>query len=189
MPGLVWVNPRSLRRLCCGSSCPMPFSAPRVMLARFSFLPFLLLRPTSEAPGSSGAAPIRSLSTTSSSSSSGAPGPSGLARQNSTSLTSKPGALPANLDDMKVGERALPAGWVTLRAWLVSSAPIRRRYRPNSPWSLSSEAHQPLLSHGPTPVRPPLVWVARQGSRVLQTRTQPLTLLLASCDLEVTLLS
>lgn len=46
---------------------------------------------------------MRSLSTTSSSASPGASGPSGLARQNSTSLPGKPGALPANLDDMKVG--------------------------------------------------------------------------------------
>lgn len=67
------------------------------------FLPFLLLRPAGEALGSSGPAPMRGLSTTSTSSSSGAPGPSGLARQNSTSLAGKPGALPANLDDMKVG--------------------------------------------------------------------------------------
>lgn len=44
---------------------------------------------------------MRSLSSTSTSS--GGPGPSGLARQNSTSLAGKPGALPANLDDMKVG--------------------------------------------------------------------------------------
>uniref|UniRef100_A0A2K5P1U5 Myocardin related transcription factor A n=1 Tax=Cercocebus atys TaxID=9531 RepID=A0A2K5P1U5_CERAT len=57
-----------------------------------------------EALGSSGTPPVRSLSTTSSSSSSGAPGPCGLTRQNSTSLTGKPGALPANLDDMKVAE-------------------------------------------------------------------------------------
>uniref|UniRef100_A0A2K6LQD7 Myocardin related transcription factor A n=1 Tax=Rhinopithecus bieti TaxID=61621 RepID=A0A2K6LQD7_RHIBE len=57
-----------------------------------------------EALGSSGNPPVRSLSTTNSSSSSGAPGPCGLARQNSTSLTGKPGALPANLDDMKVAE-------------------------------------------------------------------------------------
>ncbi|XP_021777275.1 myocardin-related transcription factor A isoform X7 [Papio anubis] len=57
-----------------------------------------------EALGSSGTPPVRSLSTTNSSSSSGAPGPCGLARQNSTSLTGKPGALPANLDDMKVAE-------------------------------------------------------------------------------------
>uniref|UniRef100_A0A667GY23 Myocardin related transcription factor A n=1 Tax=Lynx canadensis TaxID=61383 RepID=A0A667GY23_LYNCA len=61
-------------------------------------------KPAGEAPGSGGAPPIRSLSTTGSGSSSGAPGPSGLARQNSTSLTGKPGALPANLDDMKVAE-------------------------------------------------------------------------------------
>ncbi|XP_063478968.1 myocardin-related transcription factor A isoform X5 [Symphalangus syndactylus] len=58
----------------------------------------------SEALGSSGTPPVRSLSTTNSSSSSGTPGPCGLARQNSTSLTGKPGALPANLDDMKVAE-------------------------------------------------------------------------------------
>uniref|UniRef100_A0A7N5JZT5 Myocardin related transcription factor A n=1 Tax=Ailuropoda melanoleuca TaxID=9646 RepID=A0A7N5JZT5_AILME len=61
-------------------------------------------KPAGEAPGSTGAPPMRSLSTTSSGSSSGAAGPSGLARQNSTSLTGKPGALPANLDDMKVAE-------------------------------------------------------------------------------------
>lgn len=88
----------------------MPISAPRVMLARCSCLPFLLLRPAGEAPGSGGVPPTRSLSTTSSGSSSGAPGPSGLARQNSTPLTGKPGALPANLDDMKVGGRPLPTG-------------------------------------------------------------------------------
>lgn len=62
------------------------------------FLPFLL-RPAAEALGSRGQPPMRSLS----SSSPSAPGPTGLARQNSTSLTGKPGALPANLDDMKVG--------------------------------------------------------------------------------------
>uniref|UniRef100_A0A8C3YJV2 Myocardin related transcription factor A n=1 Tax=Catagonus wagneri TaxID=51154 RepID=A0A8C3YJV2_9CETA len=60
-------------------------------------------KPAGEALGSGGPPPTRSLST-SSSTSSGAPGPSGLARQNSTSLTGKPGALPANLDDMKVAE-------------------------------------------------------------------------------------
>ncbi|XP_060269556.1 myocardin-related transcription factor A isoform X2 [Ovis aries] len=61
-------------------------------------------KPAGEAGGSAGGPPSRSLSSTSSSSSSGAPGPSGLVRQNSTSLTGKPGALPANLDDMKVAE-------------------------------------------------------------------------------------
>lgn len=61
------------------------------------------LRPASEALASGGPPVMRSLSTTSTGSSSGAPGPSGLARQNSTSLTGKPGSLPANLDDMKVG--------------------------------------------------------------------------------------
>lgn len=60
------------------------------------------LRPSGETPGSSAPTPSRSLST-SSSSSSGTPGPGGLARQNSTALAGKPGALPANLDDMKVG--------------------------------------------------------------------------------------
>ena len=74
-----------------------------------SFLCFLPLRPAGEALGSAGGAPTRSLSTTSSSSGSGTPGPSGLVRQNSTSLTGKPGALPANLDDMKVGGYALVA--------------------------------------------------------------------------------
>ncbi|XP_007939959.1 myocardin-related transcription factor A [Orycteropus afer afer] len=67
-------------------------------------LPFLLPRPAGETPGSSGGPPARSLSTSSSSPSSGAPGPSGLARQNSVSLTGKPGALPTNLDEMKVAE-------------------------------------------------------------------------------------
>ncbi|XP_057596463.1 myocardin-related transcription factor A isoform X2 [Hippopotamus amphibius kiboko] len=61
-------------------------------------------KPAGEALGSAGAPPTRSLSTTSSGSGSGAPGPSGLVRQNSTSLTGKPAALPANLDDMKVAE-------------------------------------------------------------------------------------
>ncbi|XP_019590013.2 myocardin-related transcription factor A isoform X5 [Rhinolophus sinicus] len=60
-------------------------------------------KPAGEALGSSGPPPMRSLST-SSSSSPGSSGPSGLARQNSTSLPGKPGALPANLDDMKVAE-------------------------------------------------------------------------------------
>nr|XP_014334822.1 PREDICTED: MKL/myocardin-like protein 1 [Bos mutus] len=61
-------------------------------------------KPAGEALGSAGGAPTRSLSATGSSSGSGAPGPSGLVRQNSTSLAGKPGALPANLDDMKVAE-------------------------------------------------------------------------------------
>eukprot|EP00073_Rattus_norvegicus_P048507 XP_017450752.1 PREDICTED: MKL/myocardin-like protein 1 isoform X4 [Rattus norvegicus] len=60
-------------------------------------------KPSGETPGSSAPTPSRSLST-SSSSSSGTPGPGGLARQNSTALAGKPGALPANLDDMKVAE-------------------------------------------------------------------------------------
>ncbi|CAO2601767.1 Myocardin-related transcription factor A [Lemmus lemmus] len=60
-------------------------------------------KPAGETPGSAAPTPSRSLST-SSSSSSGTPGPSGLARQNSTALAGKPGALPANLDDMKVAE-------------------------------------------------------------------------------------
>lgn len=61
-------------------------------------------KPAGEALGSSGAPQMRSLSAANSSLSSGASVPSGLARQNSTSLTGKPGALPANLDDMKVAE-------------------------------------------------------------------------------------
>ncbi|KAM9228977.1 myocardin-related transcription factor A [Dugong dugon] len=61
-------------------------------------------KPAVETLGSNGAPPARSLSTTSSSSSSGAPGPSGLVRQNSISQLGKPGALPANLDEMKVAE-------------------------------------------------------------------------------------
>ncbi|XP_014444182.1 myocardin-related transcription factor A isoform X2 [Tupaia chinensis] len=61
-------------------------------------------KPAGEALGNSGPPPARSLSTTNSSSNSGAPGPGGPVRQNSTSLTGKPGALPANLDDMKVAE-------------------------------------------------------------------------------------
>ncbi|XP_036315244.1 myocardin-related transcription factor A isoform X5 [Pipistrellus kuhlii] len=62
-------------------------------------------KPAGEALGSGGAPPMRSLSTTTSTTSSSvAPGPSGLTRQNSTSLTGKLGALPANLDDMKVAE-------------------------------------------------------------------------------------
>ncbi|XP_012590571.1 PREDICTED: MKL/myocardin-like protein 1 [Condylura cristata] len=61
-------------------------------------------KPAGEALGSSGATPVRSLSTANISSSSGAPGPGGLTRQNSASLSGKPGALPANLDDMKVAE-------------------------------------------------------------------------------------
>ncbi|KAM5250937.1 myocardin-related transcription factor A isoform 2-T2 [Hipposideros larvatus] len=61
-------------------------------------------KPAGEALGSSGPPPMCSLSTTSSSSSPGTSGPSASARQNSTSLPGKPGALPANLDDMKVAE-------------------------------------------------------------------------------------
>ncbi|XP_004845610.1 MKL/myocardin-like protein 1 isoform X2 [Heterocephalus glaber] len=57
-----------------------------------------------EALGSSGAPPVRSLSATNGCTSSSAPGPGGLARQNSAPLSGKPGALPANLDDMKVAE-------------------------------------------------------------------------------------
>ncbi|XP_077025047.1 myocardin-related transcription factor A isoform X6 [Tamandua tetradactyla] len=61
-------------------------------------------KPTGEALGSNGAPLTRNLSTTNGSSSSGTPGPSGLARQNSALMTGKPGALPANLDEMKVAE-------------------------------------------------------------------------------------
>ncbi|KAM5335458.1 myocardin-related transcription factor A isoform 1-T1 [Glossophaga mutica] len=61
-------------------------------------------KPAGEAGGSGGPPAVRSLSATSTGCSSAAPGPSGLARQNSTSLTGKLGSLPANLDDMKVAE-------------------------------------------------------------------------------------
>uniref|UniRef100_H0W3H0 Myocardin related transcription factor A n=1 Tax=Cavia porcellus TaxID=10141 RepID=H0W3H0_CAVPO len=54
--------------------------------------------------GSSGTPPVRSLSTSNGCSSASTPGPGGLARQNSAPLSGKPGALPANLDDMKVAE-------------------------------------------------------------------------------------
>ncbi|KAL1767233.1 MKL myocardin 1 isoform X2 [Sigmodon hispidus] len=59
-------------------------------------------KPSGETPGSGAPTPSRSLS--SSSSGSGTPGLNGLVRQNSITLAGKPGALPANLDDMKVAE-------------------------------------------------------------------------------------
>ncbi|XP_013366938.1 PREDICTED: MKL/myocardin-like protein 1 [Chinchilla lanigera] len=61
-------------------------------------------KPAGEALGSSGAPPVRSLSATNGCTSSSTPGPGALARQNSAPLSGKPGALPANLDDMKVAE-------------------------------------------------------------------------------------
>ncbi|KFO36649.1 MKL/myocardin-like protein 1 [Fukomys damarensis] len=61
-------------------------------------------KPAGEALGSNGAPPVRSLSASNGCTSSSAPGPGGLARQNSTPLSGKPGTLPANLDDMKVAE-------------------------------------------------------------------------------------
>ncbi|XP_012880372.1 PREDICTED: MKL/myocardin-like protein 1 isoform X1 [Dipodomys ordii] len=61
-------------------------------------------KPAGEAVGGSVPPPARALSSTTSNSSSATPGPGGLSRQNSTPLTSKPGNLPANLDDMKVAE-------------------------------------------------------------------------------------
>nr|XP_013008448.1 MKL/myocardin-like protein 1 [Cavia porcellus] len=61
-------------------------------------------KPAGEALGSSGTPPVRSLSTSNGCSSASTPGPGGLARQNSAPLSGKPGALPANLDDMKVAE-------------------------------------------------------------------------------------
>lgn len=99
-------------------SSPSGPQRPRARPGRGSFLSFLPLRPAGEALGSGGAPLTRSLSATSSSSGSGAPGPSGLVRQNSTSLTGKPGALPANLDDMKVSGCTLrPGGLVPSPAW------------------------------------------------------------------------
>ncbi|XP_058529386.1 myocardin-related transcription factor A isoform X1 [Ochotona princeps] len=62
-------------------------------------------KPAGEAPGNAGSPPLRGVSSASSGSSPGVPGPSGLPRpSSSTPLTNKPGALPANLDDMKVAE-------------------------------------------------------------------------------------
>nr|XP_051690043.1 myocardin-related transcription factor A isoform X3 [Oryctolagus cuniculus] len=55
-------------------------------------------KPAGETLGNGASPPVRGGS------SPGAPGPSGLARQNSTPLSGKPAALPANLDDMKVAE-------------------------------------------------------------------------------------
>uniref|UniRef100_A0ABI8AEP7 SAP domain-containing protein n=1 Tax=Felis catus TaxID=9685 RepID=A0ABI8AEP7_FELCA len=118
-------------------------------------------KPAGEAPGSGGAPPIRSLSTTGSGSSSGAPGPSGLARQNSTSLTGKPGALPANLDDMKVAElkqelklRSLPvSGTKTdlierLRAYQEQVSPAPGAPKGPAAPSILPKAERSLLSTG-----------------------------------------
>lgn len=64
-------------------------------------------RPAGEAPGNAGSPPLRGVSSASSGSGPGVPGvpgPSGLPRpSSSTPLSNKPGTLPANLDDMKVG--------------------------------------------------------------------------------------
>ncbi|KAM6436043.1 myocardin-related transcription factor A isoform 2-T2 [Liasis olivaceus] len=71
-------------------------------------------KPLGEQNGSSTPA-MRSLSTAASNTSSISSGPNGLLRQNGSSPAGKPGALPTNLDDMKVAElkqelklRALP---------------------------------------------------------------------------------
>ncbi|XP_034259286.1 myocardin-related transcription factor A [Pantherophis guttatus] len=71
-------------------------------------------KPLGEQNGNSSPA-VRSLSTAASNASSLSSGSNGLLRQNSNSPVGKPGALPANLDDMKVAElkqelklRALP---------------------------------------------------------------------------------
>ncbi|XP_063164223.1 myocardin-related transcription factor A isoform X1 [Candoia aspera] len=71
-------------------------------------------KPLGEQNGNSTPA-LRSLSTAASNASSLSPGSNGLLRQNSSSPVGKPGALPTNLDDMKVAElkqelklRALP---------------------------------------------------------------------------------
>uniref|UniRef100_G3UHF0 Myocardin related transcription factor A n=1 Tax=Loxodonta africana TaxID=9785 RepID=G3UHF0_LOXAF len=95
---------------------PMDSSYARILQQQQLFLQLQILnynyqailpappKPAGETLGSSGAPPVRSLSTTSSSPSSGAPGTSGLVRQNSISLPGKLGALPTNLDEMKVAE-------------------------------------------------------------------------------------
>ncbi|XP_061495204.1 myocardin-related transcription factor A isoform X2 [Rhineura floridana] len=72
-------------------------------------------KPPGEQQSGSSAPPLRSLSTAVSSTSSVSPGSNGLMRPNSNTSVGKPGALPTNLDDMKVAElkqelklRALP---------------------------------------------------------------------------------
>ncbi|XP_053263220.1 myocardin-related transcription factor A isoform X1 [Podarcis raffonei] len=72
-------------------------------------------KPPGEQQSSSSAPPMRSLSTAVSSTSSVSSSSNGLMRQNSNTPVGKPGALPVNLDDMKVAElkqelklRALP---------------------------------------------------------------------------------
>ncbi|XP_042323393.1 myocardin-related transcription factor A isoform X2 [Sceloporus undulatus] len=72
-------------------------------------------KPPGEQQNGSNAPPIRSLSASGSSTSSVSSNSNGLMRQNSNVPMAKPGALPANLDDMKVAElkqelklRALP---------------------------------------------------------------------------------
>ncbi|XP_062989640.1 myocardin-related transcription factor A isoform X2 [Elgaria multicarinata webbii] len=72
-------------------------------------------KPPGEQQSGSNAPAMRSLSTAASSASSVSSSSNGLMRQNSSAPVGKPGALPANLDDMKVAElkqelklRALP---------------------------------------------------------------------------------
>ncbi|KAJ7330052.1 hypothetical protein JRQ81_016226, partial [Phrynocephalus forsythii] len=72
-------------------------------------------KPPGEQQNGSSAQPVRSLSTAISTTSSVSSNSNGLMRQNSSTPMGKPGALPANLDDMKVAElkqelklRALP---------------------------------------------------------------------------------
>lgn len=71
-----------------------------LQLATQFTLPFPF-RPLGEQNGNSSPA-VRSLSTAASNASSLSSGSNGLLRQNSNSPAGKPGALPANLDDMKV---------------------------------------------------------------------------------------
>uniref|UniRef100_A0A8D2KF02 Myocardin related transcription factor A n=1 Tax=Urocitellus parryii TaxID=9999 RepID=A0A8D2KF02_UROPR len=116
-------------------------------------------KPAGETLGGCGAPAVRSLSTTSGGSGSGPPGPGGLTRQNSTPQTGKPGALPANLDDMKVAElkqelklRSLPvSGTKTelierLRAYQDQASPAPAAPKAPAATSLLSKAGEVVVA-------------------------------------------
>ncbi|XP_012370920.2 MKL/myocardin-like protein 1 [Octodon degus] len=116
-------------------------------------------KPAGEALGSSGTPPVRSLSTTNGCTSVSTSGPSGLARQNSAPLSGKPGALPANLDDMKVAElkqelklRSLPvSGTKTelierLRAYQDQVGPVSGAPKAPAASSLLSKASEVVVA-------------------------------------------
>lgn len=73
-----------------------------VPVPNIQFTLFSLFRPPGEQQSSSAAPSMRNLSTAVGSTSSVSSISNGLMRQNSNAPGSKPGALPANLDDMKV---------------------------------------------------------------------------------------